>query len=191
MRRSTALVGVATLALGLSGLAGPASAADTHDARIMVVDPILVEVAVDLLDAGPSNNIDGDYGVIENLGTADDLDDFDLRGCNATNDFSILDYGTNDQIFASPTPFHLTADNSYAGPVSPDTTGGFGSLNQSNSGVYLMGPSGLVNGVEWGTPNGCPGGLATADPPTEDESLHLVSGSWDLDTPAPRNTSSS
>lgn len=174
MRRTLALAGAAILTVGLSGLAGPASA----DSGIAQVPDIhLAEVAAELDNSSPDHDYDGGFIEIFNnnpSGTTQSLNGWSVEVCNSTSGrVTVVEFGLGDSIAGQGTL--LIADRAFVGPgVSPDRHFDPAmELEQSASGAALVNVSSTpVDTVRWGMPGGCTSFVDAGDTPNDDRSLN-------------------
>lgn len=176
MRRTLALAGAVILAAGLGGLASGTASADhgvTHDVETS-------EVAVDLDTTFQDDPLEGTAVELQNNDkiSSKSLDRYELRGCTASADFLIFDFGPSD-VIAADDQFLIADPSSYSGPTAEAffATPARGQLNQDDGGVRLIDTiTGLVvNGVQWGMPDDACTSLDPADgsaSPTDTHSLN-------------------
>lgn len=188
MRRTLALAGIAVL--GVTGLAGPASA----DPGAGVTDHggiFINEFSVDLVDAGTSNDIDGTFlELINHNPTATSIADFEVSGCDATNAREVIAQ-VPAGVMLDPNETYLIADDTYASGGGDAPNLGFDNdapdLVQADGGLLLTNsPSGTPqDDVKWGDPQDldCASFVDANVLPTDDESVNrsFVNDTWFLD----------
>lgn len=191
IRRTLALAGVAALAAGFTGLAGPAGA----DPGITdVPDLSISEVGTELVDAGALSDIDGSFIEIRNNTTERiQLQNHEVLACTPEGSLeSVVDFVLGDEIAANSTVLIAGPDFNHPSQTSlPDKEFEVGSdpLEQVAGGVQLLDSNTPVDDVKWGMTQGtdCASFFEAGSTPTDAQSLNRVvaTDTWALAGPTP------